>query len=120
MRVSRFAETARVFRGRSQVALLAAWKPGYNISMAAKLNKELADALQAAGGESLEVVDPVTNRVYRIIDEETHRRAMRALRAQQDRDAIAEGIAQMDAGAGKPAMQAFEELRERLGFPEEI
>jgi hypothetical protein len=111
---------ARVFRGRSQVALLAGWKRGYNVFMAAKLNKELADALHAAGGEGLEVIDPDTNRVYRIIDEETHREAMLALRAQQDRDAIAEGIAQMEAGEGKPALQAFEEMRERLGFPEEL
>jgi hypothetical protein len=85
--------------------------------MAAELNKELVDALQAAGGEGLEVVDPETNRVYRIIDEETHRRAMLALQAQQDRSAIAEGIAQMVSGEGKPAEQCFEEVRQRLGFP---
>lgn len=85
--------------------------------MATELNKELVDALQAAGGEGLEVVDPESNRVYRIIDEETHRRAMLALQAQQDRNAIAEGVAQMVSGEGKPAEQSFEEVRQKLGFP---
>ena len=71
--------------------------------MTAKLTKELAMALQAAGNDGLEVIDPETNRVYLIVDEQTHRRALHALRAQQDHDAIAEGIAQMEAGEGKPA-----------------
>ena len=85
--------------------------------MTAKLTKELASALHATGNDRLEVVDPETNRVYLIVDEETHRRATLALRAQQDREAIAEGIAQMEAGGGQPAEQAFEEMRTRLGFP---
>jgi hypothetical protein len=87
--------------------------------MAAKLSKELASALHAAGNDGLQVVDPDTNRVYLIVDEDTHRRAMNALRAQQDREAIAEGIAQMEAGEGKPAEQAFEDIRARLNFPQE-
>jgi len=87
--------------------------------MAAKLSKELASALHAAGNDGLEVVDPDTNRVYLIVDEDTHRRAMNALRSQQDREAIAEGIAQMEAGEGKPAEQAFEDIRTRLNFPQE-
>ena len=87
--------------------------------MTAKLTKELATAVQAAGNDGLEVVDPETNRVYLIVDEETHRRAMDALRAQRDHDAIAEGIAQMEAGQGKPVEQAFDDLRTRLGFPQE-
>jgi hypothetical protein len=43
---------------------------------------------------------------------------MAALRRQQDHDAIAEGIAQMEAGQGKPLDEAFEGMRERLGFPQ--
>lgn len=85
--------------------------------MTTKLTGELATALQAAGEDGLEVIDPQTNRVYHIVEEDIHRRAMPALRAQQDRAAIAEGIAQMEAGEGKPAQQAFDDLRVRLGFP---
>ncbi len=86
--------------------------------MTEKLTKELASALHAAGNDRLEVVDPETNRVYLIVDEETHRRAMQALRAQQDCEAVAEGVSQMNAGEGKPVEQAFEEIRTRLGFPD--
>lgn len=84
--------------------------------MIAKLNKELAAALHAVGNRELEVVDPDTQRTYILVDLETHRRAMEALRRQQDRDAIAEGLAQMEAGEGKPLDQAFADMRSRLGF----
>jgi hypothetical protein len=82
--------------------------------MAAKLSKELADALHANGDNSLEVVDPSDNRVYFIVDGETHRRAMDALRRQRDRDAIAEGIAQMEAGEGIPLQEARQQTRQQL------
>ncbi|GAB4154199.1 MAG: hypothetical protein Tsb009_30770 [Planctomycetaceae bacterium] len=91
----------------------------YNSRMAAKLTKELVTALHAAGDDGLEVVDPETNRLYLIVNEETHRQAMLALKALRDREAIAEGIAQMEAGQGQPAEQVFEDLRTRLGFPQE-
>lgn len=86
--------------------------------MTAKLTKELAAALHATGESELEVVDPDTDRTYFLVDSETHRRAMEALRRQQDRDAIAEGLAQMEAGQGKPLDQAFSEMRSRLGLPQ--
>lgn len=73
--------------------------------------------LHAAGERELEVVDPSTNRTYVIVDSEIHRRAMEALRRQQDLDAIAEGIAQIEAGQGKPLDEVFAGLRSRLRFP---
>lgn len=82
------------------------------------LTKELAAALLATGKSELEVVDPETQRTYFLVDGDTHRRAMEALRRQQDRDAIAEGLAQMKAGQGKPLDQAFSDMRARLGFPQ--
>ena len=83
--------------------------------MTARLSQELADALHASGAGELEVIDPTTNRVYVVVDNQTHQAA---LRRQQDHDAIAEGIAQMEAGQGKPLDEAFEGMRERLGFPQ--
>jgi len=62
---------------------------GYNFAMIAKLTKELADALNASGVSELEVVDPSTQRTYFVVDADIHRRAMDALRRQQDRDTIA-------------------------------
>lgn len=91
----------------------------YILTMTIQLNKELALALKAAGSDGLEVIDPDSNRVYVIVDEELHRRARRALRAEEDRDAIAEGISQMEAGQGRPAEAVFEDLRNELGFPAE-
>lgn len=85
--------------------------------MIAKLTKELAAALNATGECELEVVDPETQRTYFLVDGETHRLAMEALRRQHDRDAIAEGLVQMEGGQGKPLDQAFLDMRSRLGFP---
>ena len=84
--------------------------------MIPKLSKELAEALNASGEEPLEVVNPNDNRTYFVVDGETHRQAMEALRRQHDREAIAERIAQMEAGEGIPIEDAFEEVRERLGL----
>jgi hypothetical protein len=84
--------------------------------MIIELTKELAAALQATGESELEVVDPETQRTYFLVDGETHRRAMDALRRQQDRDGIAAGLAQMEAGQGKSLDQAFSDMRTRLGF----
>lgn len=86
--------------------------------MIAKLTKELTDALHATGAGELKVVDPETQRTYFVVDADTHRQAMEALRRQQDREAIAQGIAEMEAGQGKPLDQAFAEMRTRLGFPQ--
>lgn len=89
-------------------------KLGYNLTMTAKLTKELADALNATGDSELEVVDPSTQRTYFVVDAEIHRQAMDALRRQQDRDAIAQGIAEMEAGEGIPVAEARKLTRERL------
>lgn len=86
--------------------------------MTPQLPKELAEALHANGPDGLEVVDPETNRVYMIVDGETYQRAREALRRQQDRAAIAEGLAQMEAGEGRPADEVFEDVHSRLGFPQ--
>lgn len=86
--------------------------------MTAKFIKELTVALHAAGDGELEVVDPETQRTYVVVDADIHRQAMDALRREQDREAIAQGLAEMEAGQGKPLDQAFGEMRARLGFPQ--
>lgn len=90
--------------------------PRYAFSMTVQLSKELAAALHACGELQLEVVDPVTSRVYFIVESETHRQAMAALRALQDRDAIAQGLAEMEAGQGVTVEEAFDSIRTRLGL----
>ena len=85
--------------------------------MTPKLSKELTDALHAHNGE-LRVVDPSDQRVYIIIDDETHRRAMEALREREDWESIQRGAAQADAGQGMTVDEADQKLRATLGFPE--
>lgn len=60
------------------------------------------------------MVDPQTNRAFVIIDEETHQKAMEALRKAQDSDSIARGVAEMEVGAGKPVGEAMHGIRQRL------
>lgn len=79
--------------------------------MNAKLTKELTAALHASGECALEVVDPETSRLYVIVDGETHRQAMDALRRQQDRDAIAQGIAELKVSTGVSLDEAFDDIR---------
>lgn len=82
--------------------------------MTAKLTKDLIAALHAAGDNELEVVDPETQRKFFVVDATVHRLAMDALRRQQDRDAIAQGIAEMEAGGAIPIDEARKLARERL------
>lgn len=84
--------------------------------MIAKLAKEQAAAPRAAGEDELEVVDPETSQLYFIVDGEIHRRAMKALRRQQDRSAIEKGIAEMESGEGMPLDEAFDDIRSSLGL----
>lgn len=85
--------------------------------MTVELTQELAAALHASGDNGLELVDPQTRRIYVLVESEMHQRAMQALDRQQSQAAIAEGLAQMQAGEGKPLDQAFADLRGKLGFP---
>jgi hypothetical protein len=84
--------------------------------MITKLTQELADAVNAAETDGLEVVDPTTNRTYVIVDGETHLRAMDALRRVQDVESIQRGAIQADAGEGIPLAEADQRLRSELGF----
>jgi hypothetical protein len=84
--------------------------------MITKLSQEQADALHSAESTELEVVDPTTNRTYVIVDGETHRQAMDALRRVQDVESVQRGAVQADAGHGIPIDETDRRLREELGF----
>jgi predicted transcriptional regulator len=86
------------------------------IRMPPELTKEIADALHAKNGD-LRVIDPTTQRVYVLVDDETHERAMQALRQQDDWESIQRGAAQADAGEGMDLEEADQKLRSQLGFP---
>lgn len=82
--------------------------------MTAKLSKELSDALHSQGDDRLAVVDPQDNRVYYIVDANT----LAHLEQTSTHNAIAQGIADMEAGRGKTVAEADAYLREKLGFPQ--
>lgn len=84
--------------------------------MISRLTKEQSAALNAGEG-TLELIDPDTQRRFVLVDRDTHREAMQALARQQDLAAIAEGIAEMEAGLGKPLDEAFADIRARLELP---
>jgi len=88
--------------------------------MVNQLTKEQRQAL-LEHPEGVEVWDEATQKVYILADAGLHRRAMEALRRQrqqEDRDAIAEGIAQMEAGQRVPLDEAFERIRARMKLPQ--
>jgi predicted transcriptional regulator len=82
--------------------------------MSANLSKELVAALHASGAGELEVIDPATARVYLIVDGALHREALDALRRERDRDAIAQGLAELERGLGISTEEARRQTKQRL------
>ncbi len=80
-----------------------------------KLTDEQRVALQRTP-EGILCEDTTTHRVYLLVDEQVHRRAMLALKQQQDLEAIRRGVAQMEAGGGMPIQDARIQLAQELGF----
>lgn len=88
--------------------------------MKAPLSDEQRQALDQQP-DGIEVEDVQTHKVYFLTDAELHRRAMDALRRQEDRDAIQAGIDDMEAGRVMPyeevSRQLHAHLREKYGLP---
>ena len=95
----------------------AVWRPRDTLTtMQPILTKDLSDALYASETRKVEVIDPVSKRVYLIVDAELYRRATDALRRQEDDwTAIQQGIAQADRGEAIPFEEANRRIREDLG-----
>ncbi len=68
--------------------------------------------------EGIEVEDAQTQKVYFITDAEVHRRAMQALKRQEDHDAIRTGIDDMEAGRVVAFEEVDQRIREKLGVPQ--
>ena len=85
--------------------------------MALKLADEMRAALQKQDGNAVTVEDEQSQRLYVIVDRQLHERAMSALeKVEEDRAAIHDGIAQMEAGDGIPLAEADREIRQELGY----
>ena len=85
--------------------------------MIARLSDELSQALAQGNGGPLAVEDERTRRHYVLVDEETHRRAMKAFEKQEVLSAIQEGLADVEAGRVHTVEEVDAHIRENLGFP---
>lgn len=63
----------------------------YNLSMI-QLPSNITEAIRSGKTADLRFVDPDTQKVYFLLDVETHRKAMEAMRQQGNWDAIQEGV----------------------------
>lgn len=60
--------------------------------------------------------DAASQRIYFLVDSEIHQRAMRALKQQQDLQAITEGAQNIEVTGGTPLADVRAELAAELGF----
>lgn len=84
--------------------------------MTPKITDEQRQAIEQHQGQPVPIQDDQTQRVYVIVDQQTHERAMRALQEQEDLASIRRGIQQMEAGEGRPLAEADAAMRKQLGF----
>jgi hypothetical protein len=79
--------------------------------MSPTLSPEMLAAVNAAGDVGVELVDPVTHKLYVLVPHEVHTAAMNALRREDDRNAIVRGLSEIDRGEGIPLDEAARVLR---------
>ena len=85
------------------------------------MKASLSDEQRRALGQhpdGIEIEDDRTQKVYVLTDAELHRRAMEALRKQEDAQAIQAGIDDMEAGRVVPFEEVDRRIREKLGIPQ--
>jgi predicted transcriptional regulator len=81
-----------------------------------KLTEDQRRALQNQS-EGVRVVDDQTHKLYVLVDEDLHRRAMDALHQQEDIAAIQAGVDAAAAGRVATLDEADARIRKKLGFP---
>ncbi len=79
------------------------------------LTPDLADALRAAGDEPLSLIDPANQHVYWIVNQETHQRAMKALRHQEAIESIRRGVDSMTDGDGMTLAESQQRTKKAIG-----
>ena len=87
--------------------------------MTTKLPDELRQPLRQNPKE-VRLEDDQTHAIYFVIDEETHRRAMQALREQEDWNSVQRGLEGRQQGHELPIAQADAAIRKELGFPPRV
>lgn len=85
--------------------------------MKASLSDEQRRALDQQP-DGIEIEDERTRKVYVLTDAELHRRAIEALRKQEDAQAIKAGIDDMEAGQVVSFDEVDRRIRDKLGIPQ--
>jgi hypothetical protein len=82
------------------------------------LPSELVDVVRSTRDGDVELIDPVTLRPYVVVSRELYESAIAALRREDDRRAILEGLAEIERGEGIPIDEARRRAREHInGLP---
>lgn len=84
--------------------------------MTTKLPAELREAIKQ-NPQQVRLEDEQTNAVYFVMDEDTHRRAMRALQEQENLAAIERGLDDRAHGREQPLAEVDAQICEEFGFP---
>ena len=84
--------------------------------MTAKLNDDLQRTVDAQADKPVAAEHEPTRKVYYIYTEHMHQKASRALQEQEDNDAIAEGLRQMENGEGRPLNEVDTDMRKDFGL----
>lgn len=84
--------------------------------MTVKLNDDLQQAVDAQADRPMAAEHEPTRKVYYIYTELMHQKASQALREQENNDAIAEGLRQMENGEGRPLNEVDAEMRKDFGL----
>lgn len=85
--------------------------------MTPRISDDLQQAAEAQVGGPLKAEHEPTHKVYFIYTEQQHQEATRALQAQADNRAIAEGIRQMEKGEGRPLQEVDADMRKEFDLP---
>ena len=84
---------------------------------ATEITDQQRQALLDQQGRPVPARDDQTHSNYFIVEEDLHRRAMRALQEQEDWNAVQQGLKQREQGLGQPLAEVDAEIREEFGFP---
>ena len=89
----------------------------YNSHMTLNLSDEQRQAPDENDGSPVPVRDEQSRRVYFLVDQNIHERAMEALQQREDLVAISAGIADMEAGRVVPFEEIDARIRKKLSLP---
>lgn len=85
--------------------------------MAPRISDELQEAADAQVDRHVVVEHECTQKVYYLYTGELHLRATRAMQAEDDNQANAEGLRELESGQGRPLHEVDADMRKEFGLP---